>query len=204
VNACLTRPLIRFFSLGALLGALVLSTSACKSIKIKTESIKELSGLFDNDHSNYMARLKSVVVDKTTLKDLEIMGITNGVKNVQFWEGYQAAVHLPDGDSAITVMVNPNTVLDDIAKFRNLVLIRIPYKRITTKSKRIYFSNNFKEVKGIDATFTFLVNNGTVVYTALVDRSVDTLSTSHSFGKGFTEIASELGSIGGSANKIAP
>ena len=69
---------------------------------------------------------------------------------------------------------------------------------------RIYFSDNFKEVKGYDTVFSIILDKGVVVYAPPPDdHTVDTLQKSHAFGRGFVELFGEVvGPVGGVSRAI--
>jgi hypothetical protein len=178
----------------------------CKNVTIRTESAKELTGIGDNDHDKFMAIMRTIKVDVTTREDLAKMGIRPGeVPNVKAWGGQEAATQFAVGTSPVTVQLNMSTLLDDIVKFRDVQLIRVPYRDIKTTGKRVYFSNNFREVKGHDTMFSILLNKGVVI--ALPppkDEKLDTYSKSHAFGRGFIELFGEAAGPVSTSMKIVP
>ncbi len=174
-----------------LLSAVIL-VSGCKSVRIKTDTTKQLTGIAGDDHEKFMVIMKTIQVDKTTRTELEDMGIRPGkVPNVKSTTGSGAAIQAAVA-SGVNVQINLSTLLDDIVKYREVELVSVPFTNIKTTSKRFYWSDNFKEVKGHDTMFLILLNRGTVIALLIPkDEKMDTMSRSHAFGKGFIELFGE-------------
>ncbi len=183
----------------------LLFTAGCKSVRIRNDTSKELTGLFHDDHEELMAAIKKIQVDKTSLEDLKQMGIKPGVKNLKFSEGREAATRFAQGVLGITIQVNLSTFFEDLVKFRDVMLIRLPQKNVRTTGKRFYFSDNYKEVKGHDTMVSILLNKGVVIGVEIPkDDSFDTMDTSHAFGEGLIKLFGEAAGPAMTVGKAVP
>jgi len=172
--------------------------SGCGNVRWRTQSDKELTGLFENNRERLLAAVRAIELRKTTRKDLEVQGFDFKAPNVDKSEGFNALNSLFKQEFRD---LDPDRLDALIAKCNGYELVRIPCSNVASKSHRIYFSRKDTYTTGHETEVRILFHNNLVEYVEVNDVSRDKYQRTKAFARGFTELFSEFSGVAGGASK---
>lgn len=177
-----------------------LSTGCHSSLVIRTKHELVQTGLYGNDLQRLFDAYKTITPGKTTREDLEKMGIKRGVDNIRFFGGFEA-YRAAFGEAASRELT-PIKFGEYLTELERYTLIIIPFKDMTRKVDRVYFSRKDSHAKGWDVTLPVVLKDGVVIYCPEPNAEFrKTRETDGSFGQGVEEV---FHGLNGSFGKMVP
>lgn len=179
------------FTLVVLVGImLTVSMSGCKGLRIRTQKEDEKTGLFKNDPILTSEAFSTIVQGKTTVEDMQRMGLNLQAKNITRYEGI-AAIQATYGTNAIQDSLKNLT--EGLTLYSHYTFYKIPLVATTNVSNRIYLHKKETRRMGFRCEYIIVTSSNLVVYAKANEMRIDTRSTSKAFFQGPVELVNELG-----------
>lgn len=173
----------------------------CAKLRFRTQTDKELTGLFDNSRERLLESAKKIKIRETKFENLNAFGFDNLTNvNIQQLEGFTALNSLFRQEFRD---FDPARLDALIAKSSGYRLFRIPCKNVFTKEHRFYFSKKNRWRSGYETEVRILFYDSTVVYVEVNDLVIETDQKTRAFARGLTELLGEFGgAVGGAAGAL--